>query len=70
MTKRNKQDIKDIVTLIYFDLYNHLLPCGARSIRKQMTVMDVSQLLSISTIYRIQRDNYLTHGRAGYPDDI
>ena len=70
MNTRNKNEIKEIIEFIYFDLYNNLLPCGARSVRKQMEVMDINPLPSVSTIYRIQSDNYLTHGRAGYPDDM
>lgn len=70
MTVRSKKEIKETIELVYFSLYNKLLPCGAKSVRKQMEAMDVNPLPSVSTIYRIQRDNYLTHGRGGYPDAI
>lgn len=67
---RSKEEIREIVEFVSLLLYNSLLPSGAKSVRKKMESMDVEPLPSVSTIYRIQRDKYLTHDRAGYPDDM
>lgn len=70
MNTRSKEEIRDTIIFVCLDLYNSLLPCGAKSIRKKLVSMDVEPLPSESKIYRVLRDNYLTHGRAGYPDDM
>lgn len=70
MITRSKEKIKEIVEFVSLLLYNSLLSNGAKSVRKKMKEMEVEPLPSVSTIYRIQRDKYLTHDRAGYPDDM
>lgn len=67
---RNKEEIKEIVIFVRLNLYNKMVPCGAKAIKEQMKSMDVEPLPSISKINRILKDNYLTHQRMGYsPED-
>lgn len=57
------------VTYARLDLANNGKPCGPAAIQKEMQKLWIKKIPSTSTISRILRDQYLTHGRAGYPDD-
>lgn len=57
------------ITFIRHKLYNGLLPCGPKFIQKEMTKMEMNHIPSISTIARVLRDQYLTHGRTGYYEE-
>ena len=66
MNTKNKNEIKEIIIFFRLDMYNNGLLCGGKAIRDKMMCMDVHPLPSVSTIYRILKDNYLTNGRTGY----
>ncbi len=54
------------VTSIRLDLYNSGKTCGPKAIQKEMRRLEIDNITSVSTIGRILRDQYLTHGRTGY----
>lgn len=56
------------VTYLRLDLYNNGKLCGPKAIQKEMKRLEIKKIPSTATISRILRDQYLTHGRAGYPD--
>jgi hypothetical protein len=57
------------ITYVRLDLYNYGKPCGPKAIQEEMKRLEIKKIPSMATISRILRDQYLTHGRAGYPDD-
>jgi hypothetical protein len=56
----------ELVTLFRLSLYNKEVPCGAKAILEVMDEENINPLPSISTIYRILREQCLTHSRTGY----
>jgi hypothetical protein len=54
------------VTSIRLDLYNSGKNCGRKAIQEEMRRLEIANVPSVSTIGRILRDQYLTHGRTGY----
>lgn len=67
---RSKQEIKEIVTMIRLDLYNHGLACGPKAILKKLNEYDVEPLPSERTISRILACQGLTNQRTGwYPGE-
>jgi len=59
--KRPRWEISEIVEMVRLHLYNRMVPCGAKIIRKEMKSMDVEPLPSISTINRMLKENGLTN---------
>ncbi len=64
LSERDKMVVH--VTFFRLLLYNQFLPCGAKAIREYMAKECITPLPSVSTIGRILRRQYLTHGRTGY----
>jgi hypothetical protein len=62
----SSDEIKDIIILIRYCLYNHNAHCGAATICKEMRRLHVHPLPSISFIGKILRSNGLTFQRTGF----
>ena len=61
-----KQEIQEIVILARLELYNRVLPCGPKAIRKRLDEFYlVKPLPSERAIARILAKQCLTHGRTG-----
>ena len=57
------------VTFVRLDLYNKGGLCGPTAIQSEMERLEIDRIPSITTISRILRNQNLTHGRLGYPDE-
>jgi putative transposase len=61
-----KQEIEEMVVFTRLELYNRVLPCGPKAIRKRLDEFYlVTPLPSERTIARILAKQCLTHGRTG-----
>lgn len=58
-------DIKELVILSRYNLYNRNKPYGATAIRRQLEAYNIRPLPSLSLIGRILRENGLTYRRTG-----
>jgi len=59
-------EIHQIVQLVRLSLYNQGLPCGPKAIQKELVMVSVEPLPSLTTIKRILARHCLTHGRTGH----
>jgi hypothetical protein len=66
MIIQNKDHRDKIIEFVRLDLYNKAIPCGANAIINKMKEMEIMPMPSLSTINRVLRERYLTHGRQGY----
>ena len=64
LTEKEKMIV--YVTHFRLELYNNLEKCGAKAIQKRLLEENLKPVPSISTINRILKRQYLTHGRTGY----
>jgi hypothetical protein len=59
-------ELKEIIILTRYSLYNRNVHCGAQSIRSELRSLDIRPLPSLSFIGRILRSNGLTYRRTGF----
>lgn len=62
----SSDELKEIIILIRYCLYNRNAKCGAYAIRGEMLNLDIRPLPSISFIGRILLINGLTYRRTGF----
>ena len=65
-TEYTRKKIKEIVIMIWLELYNQGQCCGAKAIKNKMEYDDIEPVPLESTIGRILSRNGLTHGRIGF----
>jgi hypothetical protein len=59
-------ELKNIIILTRYCLYNRNVHCGAHAIRCELRSLDIRPLPSLSFIGRILRSNGLTYRRTGF----
>ncbi len=59
-------ELKELIILTRFSLYNRNARCGARAIRTELRSLDIRPLPSLSFIGRVLRMNGLTYRRTGF----
>ena len=64
LTEKEKMIV--YVTHFRLELYNKLEECGAKAIQIKLLKENLIPVPSISTINRILKRQYLTHGKTGY----
>ena len=63
---RTKREVEECVIFVRLELYNRMLPCGPKALRKRCREFyHLTPLPSERTIGRILFRNGLTHGRTG-----
>jgi hypothetical protein len=60
------EELKELIILTRYCLYNHNALCGAKAIRSELLSWDIRPLPSLSFIGRILRLNGLTYRRTGF----
>lgn len=62
----SSDELKEIIILTRYCLYNRNVHCGAQAIRSELRSLDIRPLPSLSFIGRILRSNGLTYRRTGF----
>ena len=61
----NQQELRELVILTRLCRYNRNAPSGAYAIRKELQMLNIQPLPSISFISRVLREEGLTYRRTG-----
>ena len=60
------EELKELIILTRYCLYNHSAPCGAQAIARELQCLNIRPLPSLSFIGRVLRINGLTYRRTGF----
>lgn len=62
----SKDELKELIILSRYCLYNRNALCGAHAIRRELDSLNIRPLPSLSFISKILRSNGLTFQRTGF----